>query len=185
MFAHQIILKVLLLMVLIFAFKKSIRAQWNQVRRSSVTFEFRNAGIGVHGSFVGTKFQGYLNELNSTPFKLGGTVELKPNQNCIKSLEDQLRDKNVFYGDWEYQWLIMNAIAMDSRSRSEFNVKWSRTMNGIPRVCRTELLIERNAQKLHPSSFTVNRCERQRGGNNLTMIDPDTIQLRSTIKKAA
>jgi polyisoprenoid-binding protein YceI len=164
----------LLILIFLLCATSAIHAQQRslKVKGLFVSFNIKNAGIKVNGSFKKGSATLLYNEANPLLSKFSGTVDISSINTGIDARDNHLRDKKEYFDMAIHPKINIESVSVSKNATGAYAVTWNVTMKGKSKQITAPLTIVKSDTRLaFTSTFSLNRRDWGVGGKSIVMND--------------
>lgn len=163
----------------------SLRAQplW-QVDSASITFEIKNAGLPVHGSFAGLEADVRFDPDHLERSVIVASIDCSTVNSGIELRNRHLRKHDYFDVD-HYPRIRMEAVHMEKNEPGKFSGTFVLELKGIRKEISMPFTLSRRAQSATlAGAFTINRLDYAIGEPSVILADEVVVHVSLEISPA-
>ncbi|MCZ6760683.1 MAG: YceI family protein [Gemmatimonadetes bacterium] len=150
--------------------------QW-QVESASVTFEIKNAGLRVHGSFTGLEADVRFDPEYPERSAILASIDASTVDTGIGLRNKHLRKREYFHVD-QYPRIRMESVRMEKRESDTYSGTFLLDLKGIQREVTVPFTFTPHGQgSTFMGSFMINRLDFGVGESSIILADDITVRL--------
>jgi polyisoprenoid-binding protein YceI len=160
------------------------QSSW-QVRSGNISFEIKNAGFTVDGSFGDLKGDIRFHPSEVAQAQLSASVGVETIETGITSRDHHLMGQEYFYVD-QYPRIKMRAVRITKRSATAFDGKFELTIRGKTQLIDFPFTFRHDGETgSFDGEFLINRLDFGVGGNSLFLSNDVKVSLHVDVVAAS